>query len=58
MLSPTSTRRVFPFMKLAAPTGRAAKRMADLTGAQAQTIHRLLEVDFAKGGAIPAISSE
>ena len=33
-------------MKLAAPTGRAAKRMADLTGAQAQTIHRLLEVDF------------
>ncbi len=37
-------------LKLAAPTGRAAKRMADLTGAQAQTIHRLLEVDFAKGG--------
>lgn len=34
-------------MKLAAPTGRAAKRMADLTGAPAQTIHRLLEVDFA-----------
>lgn len=33
-------------IKLAAPTGRAAKRMADLTGAQAQTIHRLLEVDF------------
>ena len=33
-------------MKLAAPTGRAAKRMADLTGAPAQTIHRLLEVDF------------
>lgn len=37
-------------IKLAAPTGRAAKRMADLTGAQAQTIHRLLEVDFATGG--------
>lgn len=34
-------------IKLAAPTGRAAKRMADLTGVQAQTIHRLLEVDFA-----------
>lgn len=33
-------------IKLAAPTGRAAKRMADLTGAPAQTIHRLLEVDF------------
>ena len=37
-------------IKLAAPTGRAAKRMADLTGASAQTIHRLLEVDFAAGG--------
>jgi len=37
-------------IKLAAPTGRAAKRMADLTGAQAQTIHRLLEVDFGAGG--------
>ena len=37
-------------LKLAAPTGRAAKRMADLTGAPAQTIHRLLEVDFAAGG--------
>lgn len=36
-------------IKLAAPTGRAAKRMADLTGAQAQTIHRLLEVDFSGG---------
>lgn len=36
-------------IKLAAPTGRAAKRMADLTGAQAQTIHRLLEVDFTTG---------
>ncbi|MDE7398135.1 MAG: ATP-dependent RecD-like DNA helicase [Oscillospiraceae bacterium] len=36
--------------KLAAPTGRAAKRMADLTGAPAQTIHRLLEVDFVAGG--------
>ena len=37
-------------IKLAAPTGRAAKRMADLTGAAAQTLHRLLEVDFAAGG--------
>lgn len=37
-------------IKLAAPTGRAAKRMADLTGAPAQTLHRLLEVDFAAGG--------
>lgn len=31
---------------LAAPTGRAAKRMSDLTGQPAKTIHRLLEVDF------------
>jgi len=29
---------------LAAPTGRAAKRLADSTGLPAQTIHRLLEV--------------
>lgn len=33
---------------LAAPTGRAAKRMSDLTEQPAKTIHRLLEVDFAK----------
>lgn len=32
---------------LAAPTGRAAKRMSDMTGREAKTIHRLLEVDFA-----------
>ena len=36
---------------LAAPTGRAAKRMSDLTGQPAKTIHRMLEVDFsAKSG--------
>lgn len=29
---------------LAAPTGRAAKRLSDLTGHEAKTIHRLLEV--------------
>lgn len=29
---------------LAAPTGRAAKRMSELTGENAKTIHRLLEV--------------
>ena len=35
---------------LCAPTGRAAKRMSDLTGEPARTIHRLLEVDLnAKG---------
>lgn len=31
---------------LAAPTGRAAKRMAEATGREAKTIHRLLEVSF------------
>lgn len=30
---------------LAAPTGRAAKRMGDLCGLKARTLHRLLEVD-------------
>ncbi len=31
---------------LAAPTGRAAKRMADLTGKEAKTLHRLLQVEW------------
>ena len=31
-------------IRLAAPTGRAAKRMSEATGYEAQTIHRLLEV--------------
>lgn len=35
---------------LAAPTGRAAKRMSEITGKKAQTIHSLLEFDFQKGG--------
>lgn len=30
---------------LAAPTGRAAKRMTDTTGMEARTIHRLLEIN-------------
>ncbi len=32
-------------ISLAAPTGRAAKRMSEVTGENARTIHRLLEVD-------------
>ena len=32
-------------VRLAAPTGRAAKRMKETTGFEAQTIHRLLEVN-------------
>ena len=31
---------------IAAPTGRAAKRISDLTGYDAKTIHRLLEVQY------------
>ena len=31
---------------LAAPTGRAAQRMSELTGGEAKTIHRLLEVSW------------
>ena len=31
---------------LTAPTGRAAKRMSELTGREAKTIHRLLEVEW------------
>lgn len=34
---------------LAAPTGRAAKRMSEITGKKASTIHSLLEFDY-KGG--------
>ena len=46
--------RIFAGMQtkilLAAPTGRAAKRMTEATGHEAKTIHRLLEYSFQKGG--------
>lgn len=35
---------------LTAPTGRAAKRMSELTGQDAQTVHRLLGAKFADDG--------
>ncbi|MBK9016339.1 MAG: ATP-dependent RecD-like DNA helicase [Saprospiraceae bacterium] len=35
---------------LAAPTGRAAKRMSEITGLKASTIHSLLEFDFSING--------
>jgi len=35
---------------LAAPTGRAAQRLAETTGGFASTIHRLLAYDVARGG--------
>lgn len=37
-------------VRLAAPTGRAAKRMTEQTGLEAKTIHRLLEIDPKHGG--------
>ncbi len=40
---------------LAAPTGRAAKRMSEITGKDAKTIHRLLEVEWDKNG-VPCFS--
>ncbi|NOY27600.1 MAG: ATP-dependent RecD-like DNA helicase [Oligoflexia bacterium] len=36
-------------LRLAAPTGRAAKRLFEATGAQAKTIHRLLEFNGRTG---------
>ena len=39
-----------PAIALAAPTGRAAKRMSEATGLEAKTLHRLLEADPARGG--------
>ena len=36
---------------LAAPTGRAAKRMTETTGVEARTIHRMLEVNGGPDGA-------
>ncbi len=43
---------------LAAPTGRAAKRMSDLTGYEAKTIHRLLEVVYDKSGKLTFAHNE
>jgi exodeoxyribonuclease V alpha subunit len=37
-------------LALAAPTGRAAKRLIESTGMEAKTIHRLLEIDPSHGG--------
>jgi exodeoxyribonuclease V alpha subunit len=36
-------------VELAAPTGRAAKRMAETTGREARTIHRMLEYAYGEG---------
>ena len=44
------TSKVTDKIVLAAPTGRAAKRMSEITYKKAFTIHSLLEFDFHKGG--------
>lgn len=45
---------------LCAPTGRAAKRLSELTGHKASTIHRLLEVDYTQkdGGPMRFLHNE
>ena len=35
---------------LAAPTGRAAKRMTEFCGVEAKTIHRMLEISYSENG--------
>lgn len=37
-------------VELAAPTGRAAKRLSELCGMEARTIHRMLEAGYGVGG--------
>ncbi|MGR3973497.1 MAG: ATP-dependent RecD-like DNA helicase [Candidatus Rhabdochlamydia sp.] len=44
------TEKLTSHILLAAPTGRAAKRMSEITGKKASTIHALLEMDFQSGG--------
>ncbi len=46
----TITEKLTDAILLAAPTGRAAKRMSEITGKKAYTIHSLLEFDFKTGG--------
>lgn len=46
----TITHKLSSRVLLAAPTGRAAKRMSEITGCKASTLHSLLEMDFANGG--------
>lgn len=46
----TILRRAKVSFALAAPTGRAAKRMAESAGEEAMTIHRLLEYNPREGG--------
>ncbi|HKY99644.1 MAG TPA: ATP-dependent RecD-like DNA helicase [Rhabdochlamydiaceae bacterium] len=44
------TEKITQRILLCAPTGRAAKRMSEITGKKAFTIHSLLEMNFKTGG--------
>jgi exodeoxyribonuclease V alpha subunit len=46
----TITGKLTDSILLAAPTGRAAKRLTQITRKKAFTLHALLEMDFASGG--------
>lgn len=46
-----------PFL-LAAPTGRAAKRMSEASGCEAATIHRMLEVKYEDGDELQFVRNE
>ncbi|MFL0245904.1 ATP-dependent RecD-like DNA helicase [Candidatus Clostridium stratigraminis] len=43
---------------MAAPTGRAAKRMSEATGREAKTIHRLLEIGFNEEDTLEFVKDE
>lgn len=43
---------------LTAPTGRAAKRMSELAGQEAKTIHRLLEVEWRDSAGVSFVHNE
>lgn len=45
-------------VNLAAPTGRAAKRMTETTGIEAKTIHRLLEYSYKEEGMLFGLDEE
>jgi len=46
----TISRKLTDKILLAAPTGRAAKRMSEITKMEAKTLHSLLQFDFKAGG--------
>ncbi len=51
-------RRVGMEIALAAPTGRAAKRMSQSTGEEAKTVHRLLEMEYSPEETVRFVKNE